>query len=192
MSILLGEEIKEKYKEGKIHISPYNESQVGPNSYDVRLGNTLKRYLDYDYDKGQWKECILDVKKPNKTKTIVIPDSGLVLEPGKLYLGTTVEEAGSDYFVPMYEGRSSLARLGVMSHLSAGFGDIGFKAKWTLEISVMQKIRIYPGMRIGQVYFHNVNQKYNIPENRYQGKYQTQSDPQESKSYLDYSDTKYN
>lgn len=186
MSILLHEEIKTAHENNKIVIEPYNEKQLGPNSYDVRIGSTLKVYditnLEY-----------LDCKTPNKTREIVMTDDGYILEPGILYLGTTIEKIGSDWFIPMYEGRSSMARLGIQSHLSAGFGDLGFKSNWTLEISVIHKTKIYPGMRIGQIYFNRVN-RTNWGLYLYQGKYAQQTDAQESKSYLDFdqSNEKYN
>jgi dCTP deaminase len=79
-----------------------------------------------------------------------------------------------------------MARLGIESHISAGFGDIGFVGNWTLEITVVHPIKIYPGMRIGQVYFHEVSQKHNLPQYRYKGKYKHQiTGPQESLAYLD-------
>jgi dCTP deaminase len=176
MSILLGAEIKSEYDKKNIVIEPYNEEHVGPNSYDVTLSDILKTY-----DLVSGKSC-LDSKKANKTITHMIPEKGYTLLPGKLYLGATVERVGSDCYVPMYEGRSSMARLGIQSHISAGFGDIGFKSHWTLEITVVHPVKIYPFMRIGQVYFHKVS-KANVQ--LYDGKYVDQKGPQESKSYLD-------
>jgi dCTP deaminase len=178
MSILLHQEILDNYKSDKIVIVPFSENQIGPNSYDVRISDTLKTY-----SLGISRH--LDPKKQNKTKTIEIPKSGYILKPGKLYLASTIESIGSKYFIPMYEGRSSMARLGIQSHISAGFGDIGFISKWTLEINVMHPVKIYPGMRIGQIYFHRINQEYNFKEYQYKGKYLIQKDPQESLSYYD-------
>lgn len=172
--MLLGSEIIKGYEEGKIHISPFKLENVGPNSYDVTLGDTLKVY-DCSY---------LDVKSDNRTFDIKIPETGICLAPNKLYLGHTNEEAGSDFFLPMYEGRSSMARLGIQSHISAGFGDIGFKKQWTLEITVIHPIRVYAGMRIGQVYFHRVNEQ--AIDRLYQGKYATQSGAQASQSWKDF------
>lgn len=182
MSILLHKEIVDNYNDEQIHIYPFLEDNVGPNSYDVTLSNILKIYVSGTDE----KEFILDCKKKQPTRTIVIPDEGLVLRPGVLYLGSTVEEIGSDHFIPMYEGISSLARFGVYTHVAAGYGDIGFKQKWTTEIQVIHPFKIYPGIRIGQVYFHTVNSEANLPENRYHGKYVNQNGPQESKSHLDF------
>jgi deoxycytidine triphosphate deaminase len=175
MSILLCDEIKEERSSGKILIEPYNESYVGPNSYDVRLGSEISVYKNFP----------LDSRKENIITTSNIGPSGLIFTPNTLYLAHTIEKIGSDYYVPMYEGRSSMARLGVQSHISAGFGDIGFKSQWTLEIIVTHPVILYAGDRIGQIHFHKVNEKYNNEANRYHGKYVDQSGPQSSKSFLD-------
>ena len=133
--MLSGKEIEKKL--GKdIVIEPFNKNQLNPNSYNLKLHNEL---LIYDED-------ILDMKKENKTKTIIIPEEGLVLEPGKLYLGRTVEYTETNNYVPMLEGRSSIGRLGLFIHVTAGFGDVGFKGYWTLEIFCVQPIRIYPSV----------------------------------------------
>ena len=179
MSILVHDEIIHEYNNYRIHINPFDERSVGPNSVDVRLDSKLKVYK-------LTSDEYLDTRSKNSTTIIEIPSTGLVLRPGVLYLGTTVDEIGSDHHVPMYEGRSSMARLGLQSHVSAGFGDIGFKSNWTLELVCTHPIKIYSNMRIGQVYFHRVNSKWNNPQNRYHGKYQDQSSgPIESRSYYD-------
>jgi dCTP deaminase len=179
MSILLKDQIAKEYEESRIVINPFNMDQIGPNSYDVRLSDKLKVY---DFSETR----VLDCKKSNPTITIDIPEEGYLLEPNLLYLGSTVEKIGSDNYVPMYEGRSSMARLGIQSHLSAGFGDVGFCSNWTLEIAVIHPTIIYPNMRIGQVYFHKIDSPSNILGNRYDGKYKTQEDPQESLSFKDF------
>lgn len=182
--MLLGHEIDKEVKNKKIYIHPYIPSNIGPNSYDVTLDSKL---LVYDMD-----NCggVLDCKKPNKLKNITIPEEGYILQPGILYLGSTVEYAGSDNYVPMYDGRSSKARLGIGSHISAGFGDIGFKGKWTLEITVIHPTVVYPNMRIGQVYFMRVDQNaLAIAKHKkllYNGKYSDQSSATGSLSYIDF------
>jgi dCTP deaminase len=179
MSILLKDEILKYYKQGDIVLQPFFETHIGPNSYDVRLDKDI---LVYDFSQMQYLDC----KKENAVKSITIhPINGLILQPGILYIGNTVERAGSDKFIPMYEGRSSMARLGIQSHISAGFGDIGFKSQWTLEISVVHPVKVYAGMRIGQIYFHKVNPSENVHTNLYQGKYLNQTGPQPSLSFKD-------
>ena len=80
------------------------------------------------------------------------------LEPGNLYLGKTIEYTESPIHVPMLEGRSSLARLGLWVHVTAGFGDKGFKGHWTLEIACIHPTRIYPGMEIAQLSWYDIDQ----------------------------------
>lgn len=178
MSILLNQEIVKCVEEGSIHVNPYNKKNVGPNSYDVTLGDKL---VVYDFSQMQY----LDSRSENHVKEIIIPESGFILQPKMLYLGSTQESIGSDFYIPMYEGRSSMARLGIQSHLSAGFGDIGFNRQWTLEISVVHPVKVYAGDRIGQVYFHCVHSDYINPEFLYKGKYIHQSGPQPSLSFKD-------
>ena len=170
--ILSGKEIKNKIGK-EIKIEPYNEKQLNPNSYNLRLHNEL---LVYD-------EEILDMKKPNKVKRIIIPEEGLVLEPGKLYLGRTLEYTETDKYVPMLEGRSSIGRLGLFIHVTAGFGDVGFKGYWTLEIFCVQPIRIYSGVELCQIYYHSVEGDY---DKYTSGKYQNNEGVQPSLLYKDF------
>lgn len=171
--MLTGNEIRIQVKSGNIKIEPYYPENIGPNSYDVRLADTLMVYT----------ETVLDPRQDNRYREIKIPPEGLVLLPGRVYLGKTVEYTESPYYVPMYEGRSSLGRLGVFSHVSAGFGDIGFKGSWTLEMVVAQPVRIYSGMRIGQIYWHK---PVGEVTDYYHGKYQGQRGIQPSKLYEDF------
>ena len=140
--ILSGKEI-EKNLGNNILIEPYDSKQLNPNSYNLRLFNEL---MVYDNDK-------LDMKKENKVHKISIPEEGLLLEPFKLYLGRTIEHTTTNGFIPMLEGRSSIGRLGMFIHVTAGFGDVGFSGYWTLEIFVIQPLMIYPGVEICQIYF---------------------------------------
>lgn len=123
------------------------------------------------------------MKKVNKTKSIVIPDEGMLLEPGRLYLGRTYEYTKTDKYVPMLEGRSSIGRLGLYIHVTAGFGDVGFSGYWTLEIQCIQPVKIYPMVEICQIYYHSIEGEYE----RYQsGKYQNNSGIQPSMLYKDF------
>ena len=170
--MLSGKEIEKKL--GKdIVIEPFNKNQLNPNSYNLKLHNEL---LIYDED-------ILDMKKENKTKTIIIPEEGLVLEPGKLYLGRTVEYTETNNYVPMLEGRSSIGRLGLFIHVTAGFGDVGFKGYWTLEIFCVQPIRIYSSVEVCQIYYHGIDGEY---EEYSSGKYQKNKGIQPSLLYKDF------
>jgi len=157
--ILSGLEIAKKVAEGKeIIITPFDAAMVGPNSYDLRLADKLLVYEDE----------VLDMRVAAATREIIIPEEGFVLERGKLYLGSTVEFTQTHGYVPMLEGRSSLGRLGISIHVTAGFGDVGFSGNWTLEIHALNPVRIYAGERVCQIYYHKIEGEY-IP---YQGKYQ--------------------
>ena len=149
--ILSGIEI-EKNLGTKIKITPYDAKNLGPNSYNLRLHDELVVYT----------EMPLDMRRANPTKSFRIPPEGFVLEPGKLYLGRTVEHTETLGFVPMIEGRSSIGRLGICVHVTAGFGDVGFCGYWTLEIFVLQPVRIYAGVAVCQVYFHTVSPEHII------------------------------
>lgn len=170
--ILSGKEIKRQLGTG-INIEPYNESQLNPNSYNLSLFNEL---LVYDND-------VLDMKNPNPTSRITIPEEGLLLEPNKLYLGRTVEHTATDKFVPMLEGRSSIGRLGLFIHVTAGFGDVGFSGFWTLEIFCVQPIIIYPNVEICQIFYHTIEGEYDLYTS---GKYQNNKGIQPSLLYKDF------
>ena len=161
--MLSGLEIKKQIKNGNIIIVPFNENQLNPNSYNIKLGNKLLVYDIKDY---------LDSKKENKTKETIIPEEGYILEPGLLYLGETEEYTETIGFVPCIDGRSSIGRLGIQVHATAGFGDNGFKGKWTLEIITTHRVKIYPGMEIGQIYYETLEGDKSMI---YSGKYQNQN-----------------
>ena len=86
----------------------------------------------------------------------ITDEDGLVLAPNHLYLGRTVERTETHNLVPMIEGRSSIGRLGLFVHVTAGFGDVGFSGYWTLEMFAVQPVKIYPGVPICQIFFHEI------------------------------------
>jgi len=170
--ILSGMEIKQKL--GKdIIISPYNENQLNPNSYNLKLHKELLVY----------ENNLLDMKKENKTCKLIIPPEGLVLEPGKLYLGRTQEYTETYNFIPTLEGRSSIGRLGLSIHISSPYGNVGFKGYWTLEIACIQPIKIYEGVDICQIYYHTIQGDY---KNYTSSKYQNNIGVQESLLYKEF------
>ena len=186
--VLTGLEIARQMELETIHIHPFTPAHLGPNSYDVSLNPKL---LVYDLKPGM----VLDMRRENPTRSLVIPADGLVLEPGILYLGCSNETATSHRFVPMFEGRSSIGRLGINTHITAGFGDVGWGylpdkdgkpvcqfPTWTLEIEVVHPIRVYPHVRIGQVYFMTPDGVIT----HYKGKYTQQREPQASQLFKDF------
>ncbi len=170
--ILSGKEIQKKL-DREIFIEPFNPGQLNPNSYNLRLHNELLVYED----------TLLDMKKENKAKSLVIPEEGLILEPNKLYLGRTKEYTRTVNHVPMLEGRSSIGRLGLFIHVTAGFGDVGFAGFWTLEIYCIQPIKVYPGIEICQIYYHSIEGDYDKYSS---GKYQNNTGIQPSLLYKDF------
>ena len=165
--ILTGDEIKAQLDKN-IVIEPFDEKQLNPNSYNLRLHDELIVY----------EEIVLDVRRPNRYRRHIIPPEGLVLQPGQLYLGRTVERTETHNLVPMLEGRSSVGRLGLFVHVTAGFGDVGFCGYWTLELFAIHPIRIYPGLPICQIFYHTV--EGTIREYRSDSKYQNNQDIQPS------------
>ena len=170
--ILSGKEIKNRL--GKdIIIEPFVESQLNPNSYNLRLSDELLVY----------EENSLDMKKENRARRLTIAEDGFVLEPGRLYLGRTVEYTRTEATVPMLEGRSSVGRLGLFVHVTAGFGDVGFAGYWTLEMFCVHPVRIYPNIEICQIYYHTIAGEYD----RYvSGKYQNNQGIQPSLLFQDF------
>jgi dCTP deaminase len=169
--ILSGLEIKNKLGK-EIIIEPFEEKLLNPNSYNLRLHNELLVY----------EGTLLDMKRPNPTRKIMIPDDGYILGPGELYLGRTLEYTRTDNYVPMLEGRSSVGRLGLFIHITAGFGDVGFSGYWTLEMFCIQPVKIYPGVGICQIYYHTIEGDYQ----KYQSKYQNNHGIQPSMLYKDF------
>jgi dCTP deaminase len=171
--ILSAASILDAMKDGDIVIAPFIKEHLNPNTYDLTLNNKLYIYRD----------TILDHKKPNPVQELIIPETGLVLRPGELYIGSTNEYTETHKLVPMLEGKSSLGRLGLSAHVCAGVGDIGFKGSWTLEITVTKPLRIYPNARICQILYFEVSGEINQV---YSGKYQGQTTAVPSRSFKDY------
>jgi len=167
--MLTGSKILEEVERGGIKITPFEKKQLNPNSYNVRLGHTLKVYT----------EEVLDFEKDNPSRTIIIPKEGFTLQPGELYIGNIVERVASDKYISAVDGRSSVGRLGILIHATAGFGDIGFDGNYTLEIFCIKPVKIYPEMLIGQVYF---SEPYGDVDFLYRGRYQGQTEPTTSRS----------
>ncbi len=144
--VLSDSEILKCIENGSIVIEPFNRDNLGSNSYDVSLSKHLAIYEDE----------VLDAKKHNKIKHFEIPNEGVLLYPGELYLGSTLEYTESHEHLPILDGKSSVGRLGIDIHATAGIGDVGFCGYWTLEISVSKPVRVYEGMSIGQIIYHTI------------------------------------
>jgi dCTP deaminase len=174
--ILTDKTIYDEIASGNIVIKPLIEANIGTNSVDLTLSNTLLMYTDH----------VLDVRKKPQTAEITIPDEGMILQPGILYLASTVEYTETLRHVPIIQGKSSLGRLGLFVHITAGFGDVNFKGHWTLELACIQPVKIYPGMKIAQICYHDISEMpYTDYASKADAKYKNQgSDPVASKNYL--------
>ena len=155
--ILSGQEIVSRL-DGDIKIDPFNSAALNPNSYNLTLHDELMVY----------EEIVLDMAKANRVRRIQIPPEGIVLSPNQLYLGRTVERTETHNLVPQIEGRSSVGRLGLFVHVTAGFGDVGFVGYWTLEMFAVQPVRIYAGVPICQIFYHQIIGEYEEYDSKYQ------------------------
>lgn len=144
--ILSDKKILESIESRQIVIEPFVRTCLGTNSYDVHLSKYLAVY----------KDEVLDAKKHNQIEEVIIPEEGFVLQPGTLYLGVTEEYTETHNSVPFLEGKSSVGRLGIDIHATAGKGDVGFCNTWTLEISCVHPVRVYGGMPVGQLIYFSV------------------------------------
>ncbi|SET64624.1 dCTP deaminase [[Clostridium] polysaccharolyticum] len=175
--ILTGNEIIREVENRRICISPFLKENVNPNSYNYRLDEAI---LEFEPD-------LIDAKRKPKYKKIKLTEKGYCLQPGKLYLGNTVEKIGSDNYVTQLIGRSSVGRLGLFLQITASLGHVGSKHKWTLELTCIQPIIVYPYMKIGQVSFWSMQGSKEIA---YIGKYQGYNEPHISEFYHELDKTK--
>ncbi|MFF9143904.1 deoxycytidine triphosphate deaminase [Streptomyces sp. NPDC014861] len=140
--ILTGPAITAAVRAGEITIDPYDPDRVSPNAYDWSLGATL-RVCAGD----------LDAAAPTPYTEQTIPSTGLVLQPGVLYLGVTHERTGSEAYAQMLNGDRTIGTLGIWVHVSAPLGHQGHAIRWTLEIRAARPVRVYRGMTFGKLVF---------------------------------------
>jgi len=183
--ILSGHAIEEAVRTGKIFIEGYNPSRVNPASYDLTLGGKVAIYRQgARFSHGpSWRlgdaedgvsfepaDGILDAHKGAVVNEYEIdPKLGWVLKPGIGYLMHTAERVRTDHFVPVLDGKSTLGRLFVQVHVTAGYGDPGFDGQYTLEVVTTHPVRVYPGMPFCQIRFHTISGKVKLYEGRYRG-----------------------
>ncbi|HHC08268.1 MAG TPA: dCTP deaminase [Actinobacteria bacterium] len=179
--------IKEAIAAGRIVIDPYDEALVQPSSVDVRCGPAFRVFENH-------RRPLIDPRAPQEDLTTAVeasPDEPFILHPGEFVLGATLETVGlADDVVARLEGKSSLGRLGLLIHSTAGFIDPGFRGQVTLELSNVANlpIAIYPGMKIGQISFYELStpaeHPYGSPE--VGSKYQGQTGPTPSRVHRDF------
>jgi len=179
--------IKEAIAAGRVLIEPYDEAMVQPSSVDLRCDRFFRVFENHRYP-------LIDPKAPQEdlTKLVeAVEEEPFILHPGEFVLGATLEAIGlADDIVARLEGKSSLGRLGLLIHSTAGFIDPGFKGQVTLELSNVANlpIAIYPGMKIGQISFYELSTPAENPygSSGAGSKYQGQQGPTASRSHHEY------
>lgn len=174
--ILTANAIKAELETGRIKIDEFDPACLGSNSYDIHIGDTYGMYEIHRFAIDPSDQSTF------RLNTFSFPEEGKVFYPGRLYLVSTKEKVGSNYFEPILTGRSSSGRLGISVHREAGFGDIGFYGNWTFQITVAYPTIIRAGMRLGQIYFISPCGQI---DKLYNGKYQDSEGIQGSKMYND-------
>lgn len=195
--ILPGNQILAMMRLGLISIEPFDERNINPVSYDLTLGDEVmvyKRWVGYDetYDvrsqfglsraeiTGKPRDGsdmfpikdgrALDVKEePETVKFKIDPQAGWLLKPGIGYLMHTRERICTKKYVPIIDGKSSIGRLFMLVHWTAGFGDPGFDGNYTMEVSVLHPLRVYAGMKVAQIRFHTIAGSPKLYDGNYTG-----------------------
>ena len=186
--ILSDRDIRKALDGGRIGIEPFEDSDVQPSSVDLRVDRYFRTFHNA-------RHPYIDVKKPMEdlTEMVEASDEGpFILHPGEFVLGSTCERVRlSDDLVARLEGKSSLGRLGLLIHSTAGYVDPGFEGHLTLELSNVATlpITIYPGMKIGQISFFELSSPAESPYGsaRLGSKYQGQRGPTPSRYYENFS-----
>lgn len=147
--ILADKRIKEEIANGNIIISPFDEKYLNPNSVDLTLNPLFRVYTSN----------VLDVKQDNQSIALEMAEEGFVLNPGSVYLYACNEKIGiKGNLAAKVEGKSSLGRLGLFIHVTAGWIDSGFQGSLVLELVATQPIRVYPNMKICQIAFYETTE----------------------------------
>jgi len=189
--VLSDNTIRSEIEGGRIVIDPFDPGLVQPSSVDVRVDNRFRVFQNSRYP-------YIDVRQPMEDLTELVEvdgDEPFILHPGEFVLGQTLERVTlPNDLVARLEGKSSLGRLGLLIHSTAGFVDSGFSGNLTLELSNVANlpITIYHGMPIGQLSFMRMDAPVERPYGSSEtgSKYQGQDEPTPSRFYLNFSDRK--
>lgn len=182
--VLSDRTIREYLASGRLEIDPYDPALVQPSSVDVRVSAEFRVFHNN-------RQPFIDVRRPLEDLTDVVTMTGdepFILHPGEFVLGSTLERVSiPDDLVARLEGKSSLGRLGLLIHSTAGYIDPGWDGQITLELSNVARlpITIYPGMPIGQISFLTLTTPVDQP---YRGKYLGQSGPTASEYHKNFPD----
>lgn len=189
MSVLSDRDIRAAVQAGRIRIDPWDAACLQPSSVDLHLDRDFRVFRNNRYP-------YIDVRQPQPDLTDMVTiaeDEPFILHPGEFVLGQTLEWVEvPDDLVARIEGKSSMGRLGLLIHSTAGYVDPGWKGNLTLELSDVANlpIALYFGMRIGQISFYQMSSPVERPYGSKElgSKYQGQSTPTESASYRDFPD----
>jgi dCTP deaminase len=185
--LLSDRDIRTQLSENRVSLEPYDPAMVQPSSVDVRLDRYFRLFDNHKYP-------FIDpaADQPELTRLIEAkPDEPFILHPGEFVLGATFERVSlPDDLAARLEGKSSLGRLGLLTHSTAGFIDPGFSGHVTLELSNVATlpIKLWPGMKIGQLCFFQLSSPAERPYGsaEYSSRYQGQRGPTASRSHLNF------
>jgi dCTP deaminase len=188
--LLSDRDLRAEIASGRVSLEPYDEAMVQPSSIDVRLDKYFRLFDNHKYP-------FIDpaVDQPDLTRLIEIErDEPFILHPGEFVLGSTFEVVTMpDDLAARLEGKSSLGRLGLLTHSTAGFIDPGFSGHVTLELSNVATlpIKLWPGMRVGQLCFFRLSSPTENPYGsaKYGSRYQGQRGPTASRSFQNFNRT---
>ena len=189
--LLSDRDIAAEISAGRVVVEPFNAKMIQPSSVDVRLDRFFRVFENHRYE-------VIDpsVEQPDLTREVAVsPDEFFILHPGEFVLASTYEVITlPDDIAGRLEGKSSLGRLGLLTHSTAGFIDPGFSGHITLELSNVANlpVKLYPGMKIGQLCLIKLSSPAEHPYGSaiYGSRYQGQRGPTPSKSWLNFHKTK--
>jgi dCTP deaminase len=189
--LLSDKDIRTELESGRVGIEPYDQAMIQPSSIDVRLDRFFRVFENHKYP-----HIDPSIEQPDLTR-LVEPegDDAFILHPGEFVLASTYEVITlPDDVAARLEGKSSLGRLGLLTHSTAGFIDPGFSGHVTLELSNVATlpIKLFPGMKIGQVCLFRLSSPAEFPygSSKYGSRYQGQRGPTPSRSYLNFHQSK--
>ncbi|MBB2894024.1 dCTP deaminase [Flexivirga oryzae] len=185
--LLSDRDIRAQIDAGRVRLEPYDEAMIQPSSIDIRMDRYFRLFDNHKYP-------FIDPAAEQDELTRLIetePGEPFVLHPGEFVLGSTYEQVTlPDDIAARVEGKSSLGRLGLLTHATAGFVDPGFSGHVTLELSNVATlpIKLWPGMKIGQLCFFQLSSPAENPygSEKYGSHYQGQRGPTASRSYANF------
>ena len=189
--LLSDRDIRAEIAAGRVGCEPFTESMIQPSSVDVRLDKFFRVFENHKYS-------VIDpsIEQPDLTREVITEgDEPFILHPGEFVLASTYEVITlPDDIAGRLEGKSSLGRLGLLTHSTAGFIDPGFSGHITLELSNVANlpVKLYPGMKIGQLCLIKLSSPAEHPygSEKYGSRYQGQRGPTASRSFLNFHKSK--